>query len=124
MHKEGSTPNGDSSAGVLRDIDVMEVVQALRDTNKGDIALAALFVACGYFTLTFYDLFALRTIGRTDEEQPVLRDACRGRSRRCHGHAARRNRRRSRTRAHFQQLRRQPFAKYPSRTCRSHDLEQ
>src|SRR4029453_19613915 len=26
-------------------------------------ALAALFVAAGYFTLTFYDLFALRTIG-------------------------------------------------------------
>ncbi len=28
--------------------------------------LAALFVAFGYFTLTFYDLFALRTIGRSD----------------------------------------------------------
>ena len=28
--------------------------------------LAALFVAGGYFTLTFYDLFALRTIGRHD----------------------------------------------------------
>ena len=28
--------------------------------------LAALFVAGGYFTLTFYDLFALRTIGRDD----------------------------------------------------------
>ena len=28
--------------------------------------LAALFVAGGYFTLTFYDLFALRTIGRND----------------------------------------------------------
>src|SRR5207237_184481 len=27
------------------------------------IALAALFVAAGYFTLTFYDLFAVRTIG-------------------------------------------------------------
>ena len=31
-----------------------------------DVALAALFVAAGYFTLTFYDLFALRTIGRKD----------------------------------------------------------
>jgi uncharacterized membrane protein YbhN (UPF0104 family) len=31
-----------------------------------DVALAALFVAGGYFTLTFYDLFALRTIGRSD----------------------------------------------------------
>ena len=28
--------------------------------------MAALFVAGGYFTLTFYDLFALRTIGRPD----------------------------------------------------------
>ena len=27
---------------------------------------AALCVAAGYFTLTFYDLFALRTIGRSD----------------------------------------------------------
>ena len=32
--------------------------------NPRNIALAALFVAAGYFTLTFYDLFALRTIGR------------------------------------------------------------
>ena len=42
------------------------MVQALADTEPRDIALAALFVACGYFTLTFYDLFALRTIGRPD----------------------------------------------------------
>jgi glycosyltransferase 2 family protein len=51
---------------VLRDIEFDEVVQALRDTEKRHIVLAALFVACGYFTLTFYDLFALRTIGRPD----------------------------------------------------------
>src|SRR5712671_1732110 len=50
---------------MLRDIDVSEVVQAVRDTDKHDIAFAALFVAGGYFTLTFYDWFALRTIGRT-----------------------------------------------------------
>ena len=30
------------------------------------IAAAAFFVACGYFTLTFYDWFALRTIGRSE----------------------------------------------------------
>ena len=30
------------------------------------IALASLFVAAGYFTLTFYDLFAVRAIGHTD----------------------------------------------------------
>jgi uncharacterized membrane protein YbhN (UPF0104 family) len=42
------------------------VVEALVTTDWRDIALAALFVAGGYFTLTFYDLFALRTIGRSD----------------------------------------------------------
>jgi uncharacterized membrane protein YbhN (UPF0104 family) len=50
----------------LRDIDVHEVAQAFLDTETTNIALAAIFVACGYFTLTFYDLFALRTIGRPD----------------------------------------------------------
>jgi glycosyltransferase 2 family protein len=51
---------------ILRDIEVGEVVQALKETETRDVALAALFVAFGYFTLTFYDLFALRTIGRSD----------------------------------------------------------
>ena len=51
---------------ILRDIDVHEVIEALVTTEWRDIALAALFVAGGYFTLTFYDLFALRTIGRRD----------------------------------------------------------
>jgi uncharacterized membrane protein YbhN (UPF0104 family) len=51
---------------ILRDIDIGEVVEALKETETRDIALAALFVAFGYFTLTFYDLFALRTIGRSD----------------------------------------------------------
>ena len=51
---------------ILRNIDFKEVVEALVATNPRHIALAALFVAAGYFTLTFYDLFALRTIGRND----------------------------------------------------------
>ena len=51
---------------ILRDIEVSEVVQALLEADPRDIALAALSVAGGYFTLTFYDLFALRTIGRAD----------------------------------------------------------
>ena len=51
---------------ILRDIDLHEVVEALVTTSWRDIALAALCVAGGYFTLTFYDLFALRTIGRPD----------------------------------------------------------
>lgn len=49
---------------MLRDIEPDEVIDALKATNPRHIAAAALFVACGYFTLTFYDLFALRTIGR------------------------------------------------------------
>jgi hypothetical protein len=50
----------------LHDIKVDQVIVALRATVSRDIALAALFVAIGYFTLTFYDLFALRTIGRKE----------------------------------------------------------
>ena len=51
---------------ILRTINAGEVMEAVVTTDWHDIALAALFVAGGYFTLTFYDLFALRTIGRTD----------------------------------------------------------
>ena len=51
---------------ILRTINGHEVVEALVTTDWRDIALAAVFVAGGYFTLTFYDLFALRTIGRAD----------------------------------------------------------
>jgi uncharacterized membrane protein YbhN (UPF0104 family) len=51
---------------ILRDIDVKEVFAALRATDLRDVAIAGLLVAAGYFTLTFYDLFALRTIGRYD----------------------------------------------------------
>ncbi len=51
---------------ILRTINAGEVVEALVTTDWRDFALAALLVAGGYFTLTFYDLFALRTIGRTD----------------------------------------------------------
>src|ERR671913_1628574 len=51
---------------MLRTIDWAEVVAALKATDPMNFGLAALFVAFGYFTLTFYDLFALRTIGRTD----------------------------------------------------------
>jgi uncharacterized membrane protein YbhN (UPF0104 family) len=51
---------------MLRGIDVNEVVEAIKSTEPRSIALAALYVAAGYFTLTFYDLFALRAIGRND----------------------------------------------------------
>jgi hypothetical protein len=51
---------------MLRDINVDEVYAALKATEPRHIAAAAFFVACGYFTLTFYDWFALRTIGRNE----------------------------------------------------------
>jgi hypothetical protein len=51
---------------ILRTMDAGEVVHALVTTDWHDIALAASFVAGGYLTLTLYDLFALRTIGRSD----------------------------------------------------------
>ena len=51
---------------MLEDIDVDELVKAMQRHRTRAIALAAVFVLAGYFTLTFYDLFALRTIGRAD----------------------------------------------------------
>src|ERR1700744_952974 len=51
---------------MLRGIDAEEVLEAIKDTEPHQIVLAGLFVAAGYFTLTFYDLFAVRAIGRTD----------------------------------------------------------
>src|ERR1700749_1846529 len=51
---------------MLQGIDVNEVIEAIKSTEPRSIALAALFVAAGYFTLTFYDLFAMRAIGRND----------------------------------------------------------
>jgi uncharacterized membrane protein YbhN (UPF0104 family) len=46
---------------MLHDLNISKVIDAV-EKNHG-VAPAALFVAAGYFTLTFYDLFALRTIG-------------------------------------------------------------
>jgi uncharacterized membrane protein YbhN (UPF0104 family) len=51
---------------ILRTINGAEVLEALVTTDWRDIALSGACVAGGYFTLTFYDLFALRTIGRGD----------------------------------------------------------
>jgi uncharacterized membrane protein YbhN (UPF0104 family) len=50
----------------LHDINIAKVLTAMATVEYRDVAKAALFVAAGYFTLTFYDLFALRTIGRDD----------------------------------------------------------
>jgi uncharacterized membrane protein YbhN (UPF0104 family) len=51
---------------MLQVINFQEVVDAIEAVEKHDVVKAALFVAAGYFTLTFYDLFAVRTIGRAD----------------------------------------------------------
>ena len=50
----------------LHTINVSKVLTAMATVEYSDVAIAALYVAAGYFTLTFYDLFALRTIGRKD----------------------------------------------------------
>jgi uncharacterized membrane protein YbhN (UPF0104 family) len=51
---------------MLHDLDMDELFKALRNVDSRHVVLAGLCVAAGYFTLTFYDLFALRTIGRSD----------------------------------------------------------
>jgi uncharacterized membrane protein YbhN (UPF0104 family) len=50
----------------LHDLNMSDLVRAFHDIKSRNILLAGLAVAAGYFTLTFYDLFALRTIGRKD----------------------------------------------------------
>jgi hypothetical protein len=51
---------------MLHDIEVEDVVAALRAFALRDVLIAATFVALGYLTLTFYDVFALYTIGRRE----------------------------------------------------------
>src|SRR5271154_2299902 len=50
----------------LKSIDTSEVFEVIRHTNVSLIVLAATLVITSYVSLTFYDLLALRTIGRTD----------------------------------------------------------
>jgi uncharacterized membrane protein YbhN (UPF0104 family) len=50
----------------LHNMNVSKVLTAMATVEYRDVAISALFVALAYFTLTFYDLFALRTIGRRD----------------------------------------------------------
>src|SRR3978361_1678176 len=51
---------------ILRHINIAQVLEAIKETEPRQIVLAGIFVAAGYFTLTFYDLFAVRAIGRSD----------------------------------------------------------
>ena len=50
----------------LHDINFSQVIDAIKAVEKHDVTSAALFVAAGYFTLTFYDLFALRALGHSE----------------------------------------------------------
>jgi len=49
---------------LLHDVDFGRVVAALESQSIERIAIAGAFVIAGYVTLTFYDFFALHTIGR------------------------------------------------------------
>ncbi|ALK10979.1 lysylphosphatidylglycerol synthase domain-containing protein [Blastochloris viridis] len=49
---------------MLHGIDLSRVGAAFTEKSVSSLLLAGLFVALGYFTLTFYDWFALRTIGK------------------------------------------------------------
>jgi uncharacterized membrane protein YbhN (UPF0104 family) len=51
---------------LLRDIDPDALLDAIEATDWRTLIIAGLFVAAGYLTLTFYDLFALRTIGHPE----------------------------------------------------------
>jgi len=49
---------------VLSDIELAKVIAALKAKTVEDMVLAAGFVACGFITLSAYDVFALRVIGK------------------------------------------------------------
>ncbi len=51
---------------ILHDIDPDALVDAMEATDWKTLIIAGLFVVAGYLTLTFYDLFALRTIGHPE----------------------------------------------------------
>ncbi len=51
---------------ILRNISIADVGTALSSVTWTQLGLAGLFVAMAYLTLTFYDFFALRTIGRSE----------------------------------------------------------
>jgi len=58
-------------ARLLHDIDFDKVAAAMRATTPSTILLAGILVAAGYATLTLYDYFALRTIGRRNVPYPI-----------------------------------------------------
>jgi glycosyltransferase 2 family protein len=51
---------------LLREIELQKVIAELRIKSVQTLLIAGGFVAIAYLTLTFYDFFALRTIGRKE----------------------------------------------------------
>ena len=49
---------------LLSDVELDNVIMAIKAKPLREVATASAFVAIGYVTLTFHDLFALRSIGR------------------------------------------------------------
>jgi uncharacterized membrane protein YbhN (UPF0104 family) len=49
---------------LLADVEFDKVITAIKEKPPREVLIACVFVALGYVTLTFYDFFALRTIGR------------------------------------------------------------
>jgi uncharacterized membrane protein YbhN (UPF0104 family) len=49
----------------LKGVNTAIILTAIGEKTHAQLGLAALCVLCAYLTLTFYDLFALRTIGRS-----------------------------------------------------------
>src|SRR5262245_29696438 len=50
---------------LLGDVDVGKIAAALQATPSRGVIMACLLIVASYFTLTFYDYFALRVIGHT-----------------------------------------------------------
>lgn len=51
---------------MIKDVDIDRVLGAIAATPVMHIVVAGLFVVCAYLTLTCYEFFALRAIGRQD----------------------------------------------------------
>jgi glycosyltransferase 2 family protein len=51
---------------VFREIEFGKVASALKAQSSKDLLFSCTFIGAGYLALTCYDVFALRTIGRTD----------------------------------------------------------
>jgi glycosyltransferase 2 family protein len=56
---------------LLRDVDFNKVARAIENQSIQKLLIAGVFVLSGYFTLTFYDVFALRFLGWRHVPYPV-----------------------------------------------------